>query len=256
MSHSQNELEMPGRPREVDVDDVAAVVREYAGEPIVASTVAEEIDCDRRTATRRLREAAALPDDVPDSEAVPGLRTKLVGGNARVYWWDQDRDRDRDRDATAAADTAARDRRESAVTRSADPDDGTVAADPDVGEDISTPREDASDDTAAPETEIDTDDADTATIDTVLEDWDPGENVSDETARTEARRAAVWLRDQDGRRTKREFIAALVDGVDDTPGERVWWERAVRPALRQLEAAGLVEYRAGHHDYRWIGDRD
>ena len=81
----------------------------------------------------------------------------------------------------------------------------------------------------------------------ILEDWEPGHDVNDERARAAAERAVAWLEEQDGPRTKQEFIDALA--TESELSDRIWWERAVRPALRELVDHKLIEYRAGHHDY-------
>lgn len=86
----------------------------------------------------------------------------------------------------------------------------------------------------------------------VLEGWEPDTQTPAETARAQTRRVATYLREQGGRHTKADLIDALAD--DSTLSDRVWWERAVRPGLQKLDGEGLVEYRPGHHDYRYIGE--
>lgn len=74
-------------------------------------------------------------------------------------------------------------------------------------------------------------------------------DVDDGRARTETQRAVEWLRDSGERHTRQEFIDAL---AEDSPfGDRSWWERAVQPGLRGLDEIGVVEFRDGHHDYKW-----
>lgn len=80
-------------------------------------------------------------------------------------------------------------------------------------------------------------------IDEVLSEWVPEGEVNAERARKEATRAVEWLREQGGRHKRTEITNALADesGLSD----RVWWERAAQPGLRELDDAGLVEYRKG-----------
>jgi DNA-binding MarR family transcriptional regulator len=93
----------------------------------------------------------------------------------------------------------------------------------------------------------------TPDVDDVLRGWGADTETDAKTARAQTRRAVEFLRDRAPERfTKSEFQSALADG--SALGKRSWWERAVQPGLRQLVDAGLVEYRAGRHDYRWVGD--
>ena len=93
----------------------------------------------------------------------------------------------------------------------------------------------------------------TPDVDNVLRGWGADTETDAKTARAQTRRAVEFLRDRAPERfTKSEFQTALAD--ESALGKRSWWERAVQPGLRQLVDAGLVEYRAGNHDYRWVGD--
>lgn len=113
------------------------------------------------------------------------------------------------------------------------------------GQDARTQRVSAERDT---EVEVE----DIGEIAELLKDWEPETQAKDRVAREETRRAVEWLRETGGRRKKSEFIDEL---ADDSPlEERGWWERAVRPGLSLFEDRGLVEYRPGHHDYKWVGD--
>ena len=89
-------------------------------------------------------------------------------------------------------------------------------------------------------------------IGVVLRGWEIDTNADERTAREQTRRAAEWLRDNGGRRTKTDFVDALTDGSELS--DRHWWVRAVRPGLHRLAERDLVEYRPGYHDYRWAGD--
>lgn len=95
---------------------------------------------------------------------------------------------------------------------------------------------------------------DTPALDDVLAAWEPDTQADTSTARAQTRRAAAWLRSEGGRHTKSDLVDALA-GASEL-GERSWWERAVQPGLRELADAGLVEFRRGHHDYRWTGGDD
>jgi hypothetical protein len=89
-------------------------------------------------------------------------------------------------------------------------------------------------------------------LDTFLETWEPHTETPPETARSQTRRAAEHLAATGDRLTRSDLVDALA--ADSSLGERSWWERAVRPGLRRLVDAGLVEYRSGFHDYKWTGE--
>ena len=95
---------------------------------------------------------------------------------------------------------------------------------------------------------------DSDAIDELLDGWEPETEVDAQVARAQTRRAVAWLRQHGGRRIRSDFVDALAD--DSTLSDKGWWERAVQPGLRRFRDADLVEYRAGYHDYRWIGDDD
>lgn len=80
-----------------------------------------------------------------------------------------------------------------------------------------------------------------------LEEWEPQGEIRRERAERAAHRAVSWLVAQDGPRKRRQFTRALA--AESELSERVWWERAVQPALRFLADRDLVEYRPGYHDY-------
>jgi hypothetical protein len=89
-------------------------------------------------------------------------------------------------------------------------------------------------------------------LDDALRGWETDTQADSKVARAQTRRAATYLRDRPHERfTRRELQDALA--ADCELSDRGWWERAVRPGLMHLSDAALVEYRAGHHDYRWIG---
>jgi len=94
--------------------------------------------------------------------------------------------------------------------------------------------------------------AETPGLDDALTGWDPDTKADAKTARAQTRRAAAYLREHAPERFKRgELQAALAE--ESSLGARFWWERAVHPGLRHLADQGLIEYRAGHHDYQWAG---
>lgn len=88
-------------------------------------------------------------------------------------------------------------------------------------------------------------------LDDALGSWEADTETNAETARAQTRRAAEYLAATGGRLTRSALVDALA--AESSLGERTWWERAVQPGLRYLAEADLVEYRAGHHDYRWVG---
>jgi len=97
----------------------------------------------------------------------------------------------------------------------------------------------------------------TAPGDTALDDalagWGPDTDADARTARGQTRRAAEWLASEGGHRRAGEFKDALAG--ESSLGERTWWERHVRPGLRRLADADLVEY-TKNKGYRWVGDGD
>lgn len=85
-----------------------------------------------------------------------------------------------------------------------------------------------------------------------LEGW-PGKGATNRERRREVgARAVRWLRDRGEPASASDFQDALFDGYP-VPGQKpeTWWRKTVRPALQECVDAGLVEYREGHHDYRW-----
>jgi hypothetical protein len=84
-----------------------------------------------------------------------------------------------------------------------------------------------------------------------LDGWEPDTEAAPRRARTQTRRAAEWLRDVGEYRRKEEFQDALAD--DATLSKRVWWDRHVRPGLKHLDDADLVEYMR-NRGYRWAGN--
>lgn len=84
-----------------------------------------------------------------------------------------------------------------------------------------------------------------ADLDAAINAWTPPGEVDEAHARDALRDAVAWLRQHDERATRSEIVAAARG--DSSLGERSWWERAVQPGLRDLEA---VDYRPGHHDYK------
>jgi DNA-binding Lrp family transcriptional regulator len=202
-------------PEHTDTDILAAV---RAHEPAATSEVADEVGMTRQGADRRLRR-------LRDTGRV---NSKKIG--ASLVWFV------RDHAHADADDSSAEDVQDAGVT----PDTGTEAVTPD------RTREAESAD-VKPESDV---------VNDILGSWNPDGNINVYDARDEAADAVAWLRGVDddvreGRRTKSDFVDALAAESDRS--ERVWWERAVQPALRELAAHGLVEYRPGHHDYRWIG---
>ena len=91
-----------------------------------------------------------------------------------------------------------------------------------------------------------------AIVDAVLADWEPTTGVEPAVARAQTRRAVEWLREDGGRRTRADFIAALADYSTLDTAE--WWSRAVDPGLRMFSAFQLVEYTVATGEYRWIGE--
>lgn len=145
------------------------------------------------------------------------------------------------------------------------PGDPGMAADPMVAaaqcspkqrrddrEQTGTPPESARNDSKAT-----TDDRETFdTIEDVLADWRPGRTYEERKPRKEAGSAALrWLRDHDGHASGGDFQAALLPEHDvEGQSEKTWWRKTVRPALQHAEEQGVVEYRPGHHDYRWVAE--
>lgn len=101
-------------------------------------------------------------------------------------------------------------------------------------------------------------DTETDSIEGVLEGWRPGRGGEEREQRRKAGRAALeWLRDYDGRASGGDFKNALYkQHAPDDQGEDTFWRKTARPAVQRAVDADLVEYREGHHDYRWVGDSD
>jgi hypothetical protein len=113
-----------------------------------------------------------------------------------------------------------------------------------------------------PETDVESDDtvdehADSAITD-VLSGWSPGRSDDERIARIIGGRAALeWLRERDDHASGSDFKRALYpDHAPEDQGEDTFWKKTARPAVQRAVDAGLVEYREGHHDYRWVGDDD
>ena len=71
-----------------------------------------------------------------------------------------------------------------------------------------------------------------------IDAYEPGADVSRQTARTALRDAVTWLRAHEGAAKK----AAIVAGAKPADvSEQQWWARAARPGLAALAAEGLVE---------------
>ena len=82
----------------------------------------------------------------------------------------------------------------------------------------------------------------------LLADWEPQTDANAERARAETQRVLDGLRETGGRHSRRE----IVDGVGPEEGDDYWWRAVVRPGLSELDDRGVVEYRAGHHDYKAV----
>jgi len=197
-----------------DVTDEEILAAVRAHEPAATSEVAGEVDMTRQGADKRLR---ALRDE-------GRVNSKKIA--ASLVWFDAD----------------AESGRESAET-------------PIDAQDDPTPRPDPTTQTTPGEAgEIDATDATAPDpIGDALGGWEPDTEADAKPARGQTRRAAEYLRDHAPDRFRRsELQDALGAGSSWAP--RHWWERAVRPGLHHLAEHGIVEYRAGHHDYRWAGE--
>jgi len=198
--------------------------RDDQSRPLTAADVVDELEIARRTAHNKLN--ALVERGVLD--------TRKVGARGRV-WWTPDRDGDLadsgritpDERAVDEHAESARERDERRAEDQADPSASSPAA-------TST-------------------NADTPALDDALIEWEPDTEADAKTARAQTRRTVEYLRERAPERFKRGGLQdALAE--DSTYSPRNWWERAVQPGLRHLGDVGLVEYRAGYHDYRWSGD--
>lgn len=81
------------------------------------------------------------------------------------------------------------------------------------------------------------------TIDEAFADWRPGRSVEEREARRESSQATVeWLR-QVGKASTGKFKSeAYPEHGLDGQSAASWWEKTDRPALQQVEDAGLVEF--------------
>jgi len=93
-------------------------------------------------------------------------------------------------------------------------------------------------------------DADTSQddSDSLLADWEPQTDANAARVREETQRVVEWLSETGGRHSKAEIVESV--GPDD--GKDYWWRAVVRPGLGELAERGVVEYRAGHHDYKAV----
>jgi len=94
-------------------------------------------------------------------------------------------------------------------------------------------------------------------VEDLLVGWDPSTDETTHTeidpahVRTETQRAVAWLRQTGERQTRGDFVEAL---AGESPlSTTTWWQHAVKPGLWRLVSSGLVEYREGTHDYKWVG---
>ena len=207
--------------------------RDDLARPITAGDVVDELEIARRTAHNKLGNLVERGT----------LKTRKIGARGRVYW----RPIPADTDDTQGGENAH-------TRREIDPIlDESNGSDTTENDEEATEAFDASDLQGNPKNTIDEiDDGDDPIGDALIE-WEPSTEVRAKTARAQTRRAAQYLREHAPERFKKsEFVDALAD--DCTLGDRNWWERAVQPGLRRLEDAGIVEFRLGHHDYKWVGD--
>lgn len=108
---------------------------------------------------------------------------------------------------------------------------------------------------------MDTDDSEEPADDPLaaaLESCSPGRDREERAERRALGREVLeWLRERDDHVSRSDFEEALYPdlAVDpDAQSADAWWRRLARPALQAAADAGLVEYREGHHDYRWVGE--
>lgn len=91
-----------------------------------------------------------------------------------------------------------------------------------------------------------------------LESWSPGRDRDERAERRALGRDVLeWLRERDGHVSRSDITDALYPNLAVDPDEQsadTWWRKIARPALQAARDAGLVEYREGYHDYRWIGE--
>ena len=85
-----------------------------------------------------------------------------------------------------------------------------------------------------------------------LEGWDPGKDADTQYATELTHRAVMFLRDRgEAGASKSDFVDAFGEELDQSVGH--WWGRCVRPGIRRLKDAGLVE---GDRKYYWVGPED
>ena len=92
---------------------------------------------------------------------------------------------------------------------------------------------------------------DRTALDDALARWEPSTGLDPAVTRAQTRRAAEYLATTDERLGRADLIDALADGSTLTAAS--WWGRAAAPGLGRLTEAGLVDYRALDHTYRWVG---
>jgi hypothetical protein len=193
--------------------------RDDPARPLTAGDVVDALGIARRTAHNKLN---ALVER-------GALETRKVGARGRV-WWVPLSAADVDQDGAGAAAQGA----ESGPGAPADRSDPSRPAPASAGEELPEGAD---------------------VVDDALAGWEPDTQADAKSARAQTRRAVEYLREHAPERFKAgELKEALAGESSFSP--RHWWERAVQPGLKHLADRGLVEYRAGYHDYQWVGDAD
>jgi predicted transcriptional regulator len=94
-------------------------------------------------------------------------------------------------------------------------------------------------------------------IEGFIQSFYPNWNENVERRRDAVEAALKFIRDRGRPAGRSDFETELLPGHSiPSQSTDTWWKRTVRPGLNEAREAGLLEYREGHHDYRFTGATD
>lgn len=86
----------------------------------------------------------------------------------------------------------------------------------------------------------------------IIEQWRPGRDAQErQEIQKDALEGVEWLREQNGARSRSDFIAELYSDEIDVAADS-WWRKRVRRGLEELVKDDLVEQDG--RKWRWVGD--
>jgi predicted transcriptional regulator len=94
-------------------------------------------------------------------------------------------------------------------------------------------------------------------IEGFIQSFYPNWNENVERRRDAVEAALKFIRDRGRPAGRSDFETELLpEHSIPTQSTDTWWKRTVRPGLNEAREAGLLEYREGHHDYRFTDAAD